>query len=80
METETIRKIDDNTMAIDTVKVNTETFNLTFLQSQKQQLETDLARVNDLLAQFEDIKQDEPQLEAIKLEDVIGDLSENMVK
>lgn len=80
METETIRKIDENTIAIDTVEVNTTTYDKNFLLSEKSFLEEKLVDINEKLSKFEEVKKDEPQLEAIKLEDVIGDLSENMVK
>ena len=80
METETIRKIDENTIAIDTVEVNTTTYDKNFLLSEKSFLEEKLVDINEKLSKFEEVEKDEPQLEAIKLEDVIGDLSENMVK
>jgi len=80
METETIRKIDENTIAIDTVEVNTTTYDKRKLLSEKSFLEEKLVDINEKLSKFEEVKKDEPQLEAIKLEDVIGDLSENMVK
>ena len=76
----TIRKIDENTIAIDTVEVNTTTYDKNFLLSEKSFLEEKLVDINEKLSKFEEVEKDEPQLEAIKLEDVIGDLSENMVK
>ena len=76
----TIRKIDENTIAIDTVEVNTTTYDKNFLLSEKSFLEEKLVDINEKLSRFDEVNKDEPQLEAIKLEDVIGDLSENMVK
>ena len=71
METETIRKIDENTIAIDTVEVNTTTYDKNFLLSEKSFLEEKLVDINEKLSRFDEVNKDEPQLEAIKLEDII---------
>ena len=71
METETIRKIDENTIAIDTVEVNTTTYDKRKLLSEKSFLEEKLVDINEKLSRFDEVNKDEPQLEAIKLEDII---------
>jgi len=67
----TIRKIDENTIAIDTVEVNTTTYDKNFLLSEKSFLEEKLVDINEKLSRFDEVNKDEPQLEAIKLEDII---------
>ena len=67
----TIRKIDENTIAIDTVEVNTTTYDKRKLLSEKSFLEEKLVDINEKLSRFDEVNKDEPQLEAIKLEDII---------
>jgi len=56
---ETIRKIEDGRIAIDTAIVETKVYDIVFLQDQKVRLETELAEVNSILAKIESVKESE---------------------
>ena len=71
MAEEIVRNIGEGKIAIDTVNVTTATYELNFLLGQKLQLENELAKVNELIAKIETVKDKEIQSESLKLSEII---------
>jgi len=73
---EIVRNIGEGKIAIDTVSVQTATYDIGFLNLQKQQLENELANVNALIARFDIVKEKEVNLETPNMEVLVG-INEN---
>lgn len=72
MAEEIVRNIGEGKIAIDTVSVSTSTYDISFLNMQKAQLESELAKVNELIAKFDVVKTEPVQAEAPTLETMVS--------